>query len=137
MRTFSREHWLQAQAEWEAGDFSSEWKPYRHAAAMRGFIYPPEGSKWDSWDDDEPSQRAVLIRFIRERPHSLMASINRCSSWHQVIGEQLRESDWLAEQAVLDERSKYSDRMDHEPTIRQAAEQLGSILDRVVAGRKP
>ena len=62
MRTFSSTHWQAALDAWTAGDFSDEWRPYRHEAAMRGMIYPPEGTRFDSWDDPEPSQRALLAR---------------------------------------------------------------------------
>ena len=85
MRTFSRADWDAAQQAWTDGDFSDEWKPYRHQAAMRGMLYPPEGTRWDSWEDDEPSQRAQLIRAIRETPALLVMAIAKCKSWYEVI----------------------------------------------------
>lgn len=127
--TFSREHFLQARAEWTDGEFSDEWKPYRHAAAMRGFIYPPQGTKWDSWDDDSPSQRAILIRYIRNRPKALMAAIEKSRSWQGVIGEMIREDEWLVEQSEHNDMEARQKRHDDEPTARQAASHIKVILD--------
>jgi hypothetical protein len=83
MRTYSRDQWTEAQSLWEG--FSDEWKPYRHQAAMRGMLYPPDGTALDSWDDDEPSQRAMLIRAIRETPKLLTQAIGRSKTWFEVI----------------------------------------------------
>src|SRR5512146_1944784 len=91
--TFSRSHWEAALQAWQDGEFSDEWKPWRHEAAMRGMIYPPEGTKWDSWEDDEPSQRAMLIRAIRETPSLLHTAIARSRSWYDVIAYIVRERD--------------------------------------------
>jgi len=106
MRTFSREHWQASLKAWEDGDFSDEWKPYRHAAAMRGMIYPPDGTKWDGWDEDEPSQRALLIRAIRECPRTLMAAIESSSTWSEVVGAVIRERQWAEDMALLRESDR-------------------------------
>jgi len=128
MRTYSRVHFEEAQRLWTDGDFSAEWKPFRHAAAMRGFIYPPDGSKWDGWDEREPSQRAVLIRAIREQPVALMAAINRSRSWHDVIGQVIAANEELIVDVGLAERRDRHDRMAEEPTEREAAVLLRDIL---------
>lgn len=83
MRTFSRDQWDDAQAQWL--DFSDDWRPFRHEAAMRGMLFPPDGTRFDSWDDDEPSQRAQLIRGIRETPELMHRAIARSRSWFEVI----------------------------------------------------
>lgn len=95
-RTFSRADWLAAQASWEG--FSPEWRELRHRMAMAGCIFAPSGTEHDSWEDDSPSQRAVLIRAIRETP----ALLDRCSrgarSWSQLIERLLAERDeWREE----------------------------------------
>jgi hypothetical protein len=100
MRTFNRTDWEASLAEWEAGQFSDEWRNVRHLAAMRGMIYPPTGTKWDSWEDDEPSQRAMLIRAIRETPRLIEEIVGQSRSWHEVIAkltarrDELREDSW-------------------------------------------
>ena len=130
MRTFSREHWNAALEEWRAGEVSDEWKSFRHAAAMRGIIYPPDGTKWDSWGDDEPSQRAILIRAIRERPRALMDTIERSASWREVIGDLLRDADWMTETVQLRERETDLERFDH-PNRLQAAQTIAMILGEI------
>lgn len=85
VRTFSRAAWQEAQAAWDAGEFSDEWPPFRELAARHGMLYPPAGTRWDSWEDDQPSQRAILVRAIRDTPTVLRACIERSSSWSQVI----------------------------------------------------
>ena len=130
MKTFNRSDWEAALAEWAAGDFSDEWKPFRHAAAMRGMIYPPNGSKWDSWDDAVPTQRSVLIRAIRETPQMLMGIIGKSRSWSEVIDrliraiEELREESWRAEKLDIVDRAE-------DPTGPEATAALAAILARI------
>lgn len=112
-RTFSRSHWEAALEAWDAGKFSDEWKPYRHEAAMRGMIYPPEGSRFDSWEDDDPSERAMLIRAIRETPNLLHRAIAERKSWSGVVAYIVRERDeWRAEvtrhERALEQRTRRS-----------------------------
>lgn len=124
-RTFSQEHWSAALQAWKDGNFSAEWKPYRHQAAMRGMIYPPEGTEFDSWEDDEPSQRAILIRAIRETPNLLTRAIERGRSWGAVIGYIIAERDeWRAE---LRRVSPLRD----EPDEREAVVALSRIIQRI------
>lgn len=126
-RTFSRDHWNAAQDAWKAGAFSDEWKEYRHEAAMRGIIYPPDGTKWDSWDDDDPSERAMLIRAIRETPNLLHRAIADRKSWAGVVAYIVRErDDWRAEQ-VRAERYAVTD----EPDEREAVVVLKRIMERI------
>lgn len=127
MRSFGREHWQAAQAAWSEGEFSAEWAPYRAAAAERGFIYPPDGSKWDSWGDDSPSQRAVLIQAIRERPLALMAIVRRSRSWAEVIGALVAENEFLRELTLEEEREAAATRRQH--GHREAVKALKSIVD--------
>ena len=127
MRTYNRADWEAALQAWDDGQFSREWREFRHAAAMRGMIYPPEGTKWDSWEDDEPSQRAILIRAIRETPTMLMQAIANSRSWGDVIGYVIRRRDDL--RAELDARERLIDF--DAPTHRQAVMSLGAILERL------
>ena len=127
MRTYSQADWTASLQEWEDGDFSAEWKPYRHQAAMRGMIFPPAGTKWDSWDDAQPSQRAILIRAIRETPKIMSQAISRSGSWFDVIAYVMRRhEDWRAE---LDARERLID-FDEVPP-RQAVMRLGDIIGRI------
>ena len=50
-----------------------------------GWHYPPSGTRWDSWDDDAPSQRAILIRALRETPTLLAKCVKGAKSWSVVI----------------------------------------------------
>jgi hypothetical protein len=130
MRTFSRADWDASQAEWTAGQFSDEWRDYRHEAAMKGMIYPPTGSRHDSWDDDSPSQRAILIRAIRETPDLTHSAIERSSSWSAVIAYILaRRDEWSAD---LDAKDREIARQrDREANPREAVLSLRAIIDRI------
>ena len=128
-RTFRRDHWEAAQVAWKEGRFSDEWKPWRHEAAMRGIIYPPEGSRWDSWDDDDPSERAMLIRAIRETPNLLSRAIAARHSWAGVIAYVIRErDDWDAELARSERATESGERDPHEATVA-----LKRIIERIAA----
>jgi hypothetical protein len=131
-RSFSRDDWEASLAEWDAGEFSDEWKPYRHQAAMRGIIFPPDGTRWDSWDDESPSQRAMLIRAIRDTPELLRAAIDRPSSrsWSDVITYILaRRDEWRAEIELADRDA--TRRKAEWPDEREAAKALKAIMNRI------
>lgn len=117
-RTYTPQQIAESRKAWTAGRFSDEWKPWRHLAAMEaGIIMPPSGDAYDSWDDDQPSERALLIRAIRETPDALNRAIRspRVHSWSAVIAilvrgrdEQMtaierRDADW---EAVKDRRGR-------------------------------
>lgn len=127
-RTFSRDQWTEAQAAWENGHFSDEWKPFRHAAAMRGMLYPPDGDRFDSWDDDEPSQRAMLIRAIRETPNLLGAAISHSKSWGEVIAYVIRRRDEWRDELNAKERDR---ERRAEPERRSEVLSIKAILNRI------
>lgn len=128
MKTYSRAVWEEAQAAWEAGEFSDEWKQVRHEAAMKGMLFPPSGSKWDSWGDDDPSERAMLIRALRETPNVLNRAIQARSSWAGVVAYVVRQrDDWSAEQ----ERIARSEPAEESPDSREATVILKRVLDRI------
>ena len=95
MRTFARAHWEAAQAAWVDGEFSPEWVAVRDLAVRYGILYPPNGSPDDSWDAAHPSQRAILIRAIRETPRLLADCIAHSTSWRDVIAKLGRRRDRL------------------------------------------
>lgn len=131
MRTFSRADWETAQAAWDSGEFSDEWKPFRHQAAMGGLVFPPDGTRWDSWEDDSPSQRAMLIRAIREQPSLLRSCITGARSWSQVLDRLLaKRDDWREEQRER-EADAARQRAADEPRRGQAAMSVGKIIDRM------
>jgi predicted patatin/cPLA2 family phospholipase len=98
---------------------------------MKGMIFPPAGTKWDSWDDEDPTQRAILIRAIRETPKLLNDAIAKNKSWHDVIDYIMRKHEtWRAE---LNDRERLAqrDREEDEPTHKQAVQTIASILERI------
>lgn len=129
MRTFNRADWEASLAEWDAGQFSDEWRNVRHLAAMQGMIYPPTGTKWDSWEDDEPSQRAMLIRAIRETPRLLEECIGRSRSWTEVIAklvaarDELRDGGWR--------QTRQTERDDETIDHRESTQIVAAILTRI------
>lgn len=113
MTTFRRADWEAAQAAWD--DFSPEWHAMRQRAMRRGILYPPAGSKWDSWEDDRPTQRAILIRAIRETPTLLAQCIDQSRSWSDVVGRLVRARDAARRAAsALDGQSRTSGEGDAE-----------------------
>jgi hypothetical protein len=108
IRTFSKADWDAADAAWSAADLGPEWLEVRRRATLRGMLWPPHGSKWDSWDEDNPSQVAIVIRAIRETPELLLRCVDQASSWGEVIGRLIAIRDeWQADQrrrAAVEER---------------------------------
>lgn len=129
-RTYRYEDIEAARHQWDAGKFSPEWDAYRRLAANSGIIYPPDGSRWDNWEDDNPSQRAILIRAIRETPELLRSSIVGARSWGEVIKRLLRGRDEIREDATLRERDDEWRRQD-EIKPREALQSVHAILARI------
>src|SRR5690349_9977420 len=90
MRTYSRADFLAAKDAWRDFD-DADWRPFRERAAERGMLYPPSGSRFDSWEDPKPSQRAILYRAIVDTPEALMDAINECRSWSEVVAKILAD----------------------------------------------
>jgi hypothetical protein len=126
VKTYSRQDWDAAQLAWDDGEFSDEWRNIRHLMAMQGCIFPPAGDRYDSWEDEAPTQRAVLIRAIRETPYLLRKSALGASSWSQVIDRLLRGRDeWRAEMRA--EEGPDDDRV----IDRGAAMSIKQIIERI------
>lgn len=130
MRTFSRETFLESKAAWDGGEFGPEWHFYRQLAADRGFLYPPSGTRWDSFEDDQPSQRAMIYRAIDETPGLLADIIRKSHSWHDVIARLTQGRDSMREDADLRERQDRWDRQD-EITPPQALQTIAAIVYRI------
>ena len=128
MRTFTRADLDAANAAWTEGQFSPEWRTIRHKAAMGGLIYPPSGDRHDSWEDDSPSQRAILIRAIRETPKLLDKCVTGAKTWHQVIDRLTSARDEWREE--LDAKARHAERMrrQDQPTHREAMQSIGAVL---------
>lgn len=106
-RTVTREQLEASRAAWDAGDFGPEWRPWRHLAAMEaGIIMPPSGTRWDQWDDDEPSERAMVSRAMRETPDALRRALRSpgVRSWAAAVAIVTRHRDTLADDADRRER---------------------------------
>jgi hypothetical protein len=103
---------------------------------MRGMIYPPEGSKWDSWEDDQPSQRAMLIRAIRDTPRLLETAIDRSRSWGDVISYVLtRRDEWREELNVRVRQAEVDARSQDRTRYRGAMSSIHKILERIWESR--
>lgn len=131
MRTYGKADWDSAQDAWAQGDFASEWRDVRHRAAMRGMLYPPDGTKWDSWEDDSPSQRAMLIRALRETPALLFRAIEQSRSWFQVIAYITRQRDDWRHDAELRIRDDERRHREEQPDHIESAKSLAAIMRRI------
>ncbi len=97
-RTYDRATYNRSRDAWDSGRFGPEWPDWRNRAAKAGIIFPPDGTADDSWSDARPSQRAIVIRAIRETPRMLRWALSRpgVESWGDVIGHLLSGRDGLA-----------------------------------------
>ncbi len=135
MRTYSRADWLAAQASWEG--FSPEWRELRHAMAMRGVIFAPAGSEFDSWEAGNPSQRAVLIRAIREQPTLLEGCAHGAKSWSDVIERLFRARDDWREEAAEHEAELARLRLEEREVNREAMVRIADIVATIGASGTP
>jgi hypothetical protein len=133
MRTFTRSDLDAANAAWTAGEFSREWRDIRHKAAMGGLIYPPDGDKHDSWEDDSPSQRAILIRAVRETPKLLDRCVVGASSWYVVIDRLTKARDEWRDELNAKERAAERERRSWRQTNREAMTPVSDVLPVVAA----
>lgn len=131
VRTFDRETYLAARDAWDAGRFGSEWADWRNIAAKSGIIFPPTGTPDDSWSDESPSQRAILIRAIRETPRLLRRAISGASSWSDVIGRLLTYRDLMALEA--DQRVEDWQTTKRTPPMVPITDVLGVVIDSIGA----
>lgn len=129
-RTYRREHVVEATRRWDAGQFGPEWRPYRALAASRGFIFPPAGDRWDSWEDGQPSQRAIVYRAIEDTPRTLRAVIARSRSWNDVVRGLMADLERRREDVGIEERAAVVDRLAR-PTRIEAMTAVGAVLDRI------
>lgn len=135
MRTYSRSDWEAAQASW-AG-FSGEWRELRHLMAMQGAIFAPSGTALDSWEDDSPSQRAVLIRAIREQPSLLMRCARGARSWQHLVDRLFSARDDWREEAALREAGALAARRADRELDRRAMRRLSDVLATIADSGTP
>lgn len=127
-RTYSRTDVEMARAAW--AEFGDEWREPRRVAGQRGMLYPPSGTRWDSREDESPSQRAIVYAALQDRPKGTLAIIGRSRSWSQVVRAIVADESRLREGADLAERDATRER-EHQPTRSQAIEAIRGVLGRL------
>lgn len=130
MRTYRREDWLAAREAWE--DFGHEWTTIRQLAVERGMLYPPSGTAHDDRDAEQPSQRAIVYRALRDNPTELRAIIGRARSWSGVVDRIIALEGRLREDADWRERDEQFDK-DQQPSHAESLTALKAIVDRIGA----
>ncbi len=128
-RTYRREDLIAARRAWEGGEFGVEWQPYRELAAQYGLIFPPDGTRWDGWEDRQPSQRAIVFRAISDTPRLLRRLIIESTSWGQVVGRLMAAVDALRDEADLAELHADLERRG-QPSRTEAMHRLDELLAR-------
>jgi hypothetical protein len=130
-RRLTREQYEASVASWTAGSpWSGEWKKWRHMAAMEaGIVMAPTGDPYDSWADEQPSERAMLIRAIRETPDALAAAIRspRVHSWAAVVAVLTRGRDELYAEVDMGVRHRPVDEA-NPAQARRTLERIGVVL---------
>lgn len=132
-RTFTRAQWEEASVAWHDGGFDRDtWSAVRRAAAERGMLYPPAGSKHDDIDAAHPSQRSIVYRALSDTPGRLLEVISQSGSWREVVDALIR---WTAaRREELDEIEADSERRAEAQRWRdrrEAPERLGDIFRRI------
>ena len=131
MKTYTRKVYEASRDAWAWGEYGPEWEPYRKAAALRGFIFPPPGTPEDNREDENPSQRAIVWAAICDTPDALLTIIRRSDSWSHVVGQVIGDMASRREDADIGEKDAAWARRG-EPSRREAAEAVGAILGRLV-----
>ena len=127
-RTYSRDDWFRAKAEWE--DFDYHWNTIRQLARDAGMIFPPSGTKHDDRDAENPSQRAIVYRALIDNPRELHKIIARCRSWNGVVASIIGLETRLRLDADDLERDVRFDKA-RDPDHIESAQALSSILNRI------
>jgi hypothetical protein len=121
---------LLTKAQLEAwATFGPEWGTFKAAWLARGFLFPPFGSP----DDDDTSQRGLLWSLLDARPTDLVRWVQEAPGKFptDVLGYILGHWHTIRDEAEATEPSVVL----HGPNRRDAAERLGSIMERVLPRR--
>jgi len=130
-RTVSSEAWTASEESWVG--YTDRWLPWsewrRYAAEEGDIIFAPRGTEFDQWDEDGPSERAIIVRAIRETPELLRHAIRvkGAPSWAKVVAVLVQERDAIRSEARSHEEADRAQRSD-EATPRQATYALKEIL---------
>lgn len=134
MRTYDRATFLAAQQAWDTGGFGWQWRRIREIASDRGMLFPPAGSRHDSRDAAEPSQRSIVWRALEDNPAELERIVRRSSSWSQVVDKIIGMESRLREDAgIVDGDAEWE--RGQLPTHREAVMSVARILARMDESR--
>jgi len=88
-----------------------------------GIVNAPLGTAWDQWDDDQPSERAIIVRAIREAPGLLRVALRspRVFSWAAVVAILVRGRDTMLTDAGREV-------VEADPTPRQAVTTIRRLM---------
>lgn len=132
MKTYDRDTYVRACAAWEDGEFGSEWAEVRRISWEHGFPFPPVGTSFDQFDDDQPSQRAIVYQWLDWRPSDTTRIVAQSTSWFEVVrklaalGERVRDDANLADKDAAWAKAQL-------PTAREASAAIASTFERVAS----
>lgn len=129
-RTYRREDLEAARAAWAELKLTADWDEIRRLAAERGMLFPPPGTRWDQWDDPEPTQFALVARAFWDTYSTLIEVIGRSSSWSQAVGRLMSDRDRRRDDADLRDRDDEWRRRD-EPQPIEAMQSIAGIVGRI------
>lgn len=129
-RTYAKADFEAAREAWLEANLGTAWESFRRQAAERGMLYPPTGTRWDSWEDEHPTQLAIVARAVHNTPDLLTEAIAASSSWSGVVAFLLRRlGEWREDQRLRDRDTGWQRR--DEPDPREATKSLAEIIGRI------
>lgn len=131
MKTYDRDTFVRARAAWDEGAFGPAWSELRRISWERGFPFPPAGTEWDSVEDAEPSQRAIVWHWLEDRPVETTATVARSWSWSQVVRALMGMAERVRDDVDLAEREDAWDRDHNRARPRDDTLALAAILRRL------
>ncbi len=126
--TYSKPQMVAAKRAWSSYP-PLTWNPWHELAKKAGIVFPPSGSLGDSCDVPQPSQRAIIVRAMRDTPLLLRwAILGAEPSWCSIVGRVFSGLDEMREQAdvldAADERRHFEEQPSHDEA-RKALERMG------------
>lgn len=126
MKTYSRDAFLRAKAEWVTYP-GPLWAKAREAC-REWTIFPPSQEGQDWRDAPHPSQRVIVWFALEQRPRETMDIIRRAHSWSGVIDRIFAAESSIRRDIEWDEEAAELERRHIRGAYRQSMQSIGELL---------